>query len=124
AAAVTHVLHNNPAFPTVAGVDDILVLSIGDASSKIKLNRNGCLSPASFIAAVMDGAAETTDQFLANAFGRNPDGYVRVQPNGVKKNNGTEALAERGVKMFPFGGKRLLTETNGEMIGKFGQRLV
>lgn len=33
-------------------------------------------------------------------------------------------LKERGVESLPFGGKRLLTETNGERIGSFVQRLV
>lgn len=35
-----------------------------------------------------------------------------------------EVLAERGVESLPFGGKRLLTETNGHRIGRFVQRLV
>lgn len=35
-----------------------------------------------------------------------------------------EVLKERGVESLPFGGKRLLTETNGERIGSFVHRLV
>lgn len=35
-----------------------------------------------------------------------------------------EALEERGVESLPFGGKRLLTETNGQRIGGLVQRLV
>lgn len=35
-----------------------------------------------------------------------------------------EVLKERGVESLPFGGKRLLTETNGERIESFVQRLV
>lgn len=35
-----------------------------------------------------------------------------------------EVLEERGVESLPFGGKRLLTETNGQRIECFVQRLV
>lgn len=35
-----------------------------------------------------------------------------------------EVLKERGVETLPFGGKRLLTETNGQRIEGFVQRLV
>uniref|UniRef100_A0A2P2Q4R0 Uncharacterized protein n=1 Tax=Rhizophora mucronata TaxID=61149 RepID=A0A2P2Q4R0_RHIMU len=35
-----------------------------------------------------------------------------------------EVLKERGVQSLPFGGKRVLTETNGESIQSFVQRLV
>lgn len=35
-----------------------------------------------------------------------------------------EVLMERGVESLPFGAKRLLTETNGERIESFVQRLV
>lgn len=34
-----------------------------------------------------------------------------------------EVLKERGVESLPFGGKRLLTETNGQRIESFVQRL-
>ena len=33
-------------------------------------------------------------------------------------------LQERGTESLPFGGKRLLTETNGQRIESFVQRLV
>lgn len=35
-----------------------------------------------------------------------------------------EVLKERGLETLPFGGKRLLTETNAERIESFVQRLV
>lgn len=35
-----------------------------------------------------------------------------------------DVLKERGVESLPFGGKRLLTETNGQRIESFVQRLV
>ena len=35
-----------------------------------------------------------------------------------------DVMEERGVESLPFGGKRLLTETNGQRIAGFVQRLV
>ncbi|KAK6141396.1 hypothetical protein DH2020_024844 [Rehmannia glutinosa] len=117
AAAVTHVLHNKRDFPSVTGVDDLLVLSIGNgplsSPARMKLNRNGDCSTASVVGIVLDGVSETVDQMLGNAFCWNPNDYVRIQ-----------VLTERGVESLPFGGKRLLTETNGQRIGGFVQRLV
>lgn len=46
-----------------------------------------------------------------------------MQANGLTK-SAEELLKERGVETAPFGGKRLLTETNGERIESFVQRLV
>lgn len=43
-----------------------------------------------------------------------------VQANGME----AEVLKERGVETLPFGGKRLLTETNGQRIESFAQRLI
>ncbi|KAL8530627.1 hypothetical protein ACS0TY_007602 [Phlomoides rotata] len=129
AAAVTHVLHNKRDFPTVTGVDDLLVLSIGNGPlatpSRMKLSRNGDCSTASIVGIVLDGVSETVDQMLGNAFCWNPNDYIRVQlqANGVWETV-EEVLAERAVESLPFGGKRLLTETNGQRIGGFVQRLV
>ncbi|KAL6499512.1 putative inactive patatin-like protein 9 [Orobanche gracilis] len=121
AAAVTHVLHNKRDFPTVTGVDDLLVLSIGNgpSSSPTEILRDGVCSEAAVVGIVLDGVSETIDQMLGNAFCWNPNDYVRIQANGT-----AAVLAERGVESLPFGGKRLLTETNGERIRGFVQRLV
>ncbi|KAH6772765.1 PATATIN-like protein 9 [Perilla frutescens var. hirtella] len=127
AAAVTHVLHNKRDFPSVTGVDDLLVLSIGNgplsSPSRMKLSRSGDCSTAAVVGIVLDGVSETVDQILGNAFCWNPNDYVRVQANGVAE-RAEEVLAERAVESLPFGGKRLLTESNGQRIGGFVQRLV
>lgn len=54
------------------------------------------------------------------------DGIKCGQANGlgVMGAKMEEVLNERGVESLPFGGKRLLTETNGERIESFVQRLV
>ncbi|KAL3626092.1 putative inactive patatin-like protein 9 [Castilleja foliolosa] len=127
AAAVTHVLHNKRDFPTVTGVDDLLVLSVGNgplsSPSTVKLRRNGYCSTASVVGIVLDGVSETVDQMLGNAFCWNPNDYVRIQANSAVEKEAA-VLAERGVESLPFGGKRLLTETNCERISGFVQRLV
>ncbi|KAL2535392.1 putative inactive patatin-like protein 9 [Forsythia ovata] len=127
AAAVTHVLHNKRDFPSVTGVDDLLVLSLGNGplstSSNLKHRRDGDCTASSVVGIALDGVSETIDQMLGNAFCWNPNSYVRIQTNGVGKLP-EEVLAERGVESLPFGGKRLLTETNAQRIEGFVQRLV
>ena len=54
----------------------------------------------------------------ANGFG----GEGLVVPR--TKEDEVEVLKERGVESLPFGGKRLLTETNGQRIESFVERLV
>ncbi|KAL0371309.1 UNVERIFIED_CONTAM: putative inactive patatin-like protein 9 [Sesamum angustifolium] len=127
AAAVTHVLHNKRDFPSVTGVDDLLVFSIGNgplsSPSTVKLTPKGNCSTGSVLGIVFDGVSETIDQMLGNAFCWNPNDYIRIQANGVAE-RAAEVLAERGVESLPFGGKRLLTETNGQRIEGLVQRLV
>ncbi|KAF5731535.1 patatin-related family protein [Tripterygium wilfordii] len=134
-AAVTHVLHNKRDFPSVNGVEDLLVLSLGNGPSNASRGRklpntNHC-STSSVVEIVLDGVAETVDQMLGNAFCWNRTDYVRIQANGLisegvvgQRKEVEEVLKERGVESLPFGGKRLLTESNGERIGSFVQRLV
>ncbi|KAK3019603.1 hypothetical protein RJ639_005022 [Escallonia herrerae] len=132
AAAVTHVLHNKRDFPSVTGVEDLLVLSLGNGPlsgpSQPKLRSNGECLTSSVVDVVLDGVSETIDQMLGNAFCWNRNDYVRIQANGyegaVGPRKGEGLLEERGVEALPFGGKRLLTETNGQRIGSLVQRLV
>ncbi|XP_068312085.1 probable inactive patatin-like protein 9 [Pyrus communis] len=134
AAAVTHVLNNKRDFPSVNGVEDLLVLSLGNGPlSGGKAGRsNGKCSPSSVVDIVLDGVSETIDQMVGNAFCYNRADYVRIQAFGLgsevvagqRSKEEAEVLKERGVESLPFGGKRLLTETNGERIEGFVQRLV
>ncbi|XP_047337007.1 probable inactive patatin-like protein 9 [Impatiens glandulifera] len=123
-AAVTHVLHNKCDFPSVNGFDDLLVLSLGNGSS-IRNNHvnhsRRCLTSA-IVNIAVDGVSETVDQMIANSFCFNRPDYVRIQAYEEKRIHG-DVLTEKGVETLPFGGKKLLTETNGERIGTFVQRL-
>ncbi|KAE8671339.1 putative inactive patatin-like protein 9 [Hibiscus syriacus] len=131
AAAVTHVLHNKRDFPSVNGVEDLMVLSLGNgpACGRSKVHSNDECSTSSVVDIVLDGVSETVDQMLGNAFCWNRNDYVRIQANGLGNASMVgqrmeEVLKERGVESLPFGGKRLLTENNGNRIEGFVQRLV
>ncbi|GAB4840815.1 Probable inactive patatin-like protein 9 [Ancistrocladus abbreviatus] len=134
AAAVTHVVHNKRDFPSVNGVEDLVVLSLGNGNgllsgaSKSSVGGNGKCSAAAVVDIVRDGVSETIDQMMGNAFCWNRTDYVRIQANGFGggkiATEEEEVLRERGVESLPFGGKRLLTETNGQRIQGFVQRLV
>ncbi|XP_059660500.1 probable inactive patatin-like protein 9 [Cornus florida] len=127
AAAVTHVLHNKRDFPSVNGVEDLLVLSLGNgplaSPSQPSARRNGECSTSSIVGIALDGVSETIDQMLGNAFCWNRSDYVRIQANGCVTGSTEEILKERGVESLPFGGKRLLTETNGQRVESFVKRL-
>ncbi|KAE8686144.1 putative inactive patatin-like protein 9 [Hibiscus syriacus] len=110
AASVTHVLHNKRDFPSVNGVEDLMVLSLGNGPScgRSKVPINGECSTSSVVDIALDGVSETVDQMLGNAFCWNRTDYVRIQANGL----GTarmvgqrmeEVLKERGVESLPFG---------------------
>ncbi|GAB4829507.1 Probable inactive patatin-like protein 9 [Ancistrocladus abbreviatus] len=130
AAAVTHVIHNKRDFPSVNGVEDLVVLSLGNGNgpSKRSVGRNGECSTAAVVDIVRDGVSETADQMLGNVFCWNRADYVRIQGNGFGGGKttmeGDGVLKEKGVESSPFGGKRLLTETNGQIIEGFVHRHV
>ncbi|CAM8891516.1 unnamed protein product [Rhodiola kirilowii] len=120
AAAVTHVLHNKRDFPNVTGVEDLLVLSLGNGqlcNSESRVTKRDYLTKCDtsrVVDIVLDGVSETVDQMLGNAFCWNRSDYVRIQGK----------MGERGVESLPFGGKRLLTATNADRVQCFVQRLV
>lgn len=132
AIAVTHALHNKRDFPSLSGVEDLVVISMGNGplttSPQRKLDRHGQCLTSSVVDIVLDGVSDTVDQMLGNAFCWNHTDYVRIQANCYTKVSVgptmEEVLMERGVESLPFGAKRLLTETNGQRIEAFVQRLV
>ncbi|KAG5055292.1 hypothetical protein JHK85_007802 [Glycine max] len=126
AAAVTHVLHNKRDFPSVNGVEDLLVLSIGNGAPAKRMNNAGECSTSMVIGIALDGVSETVDQMLGNAFCWNRTDYVRIQAIGLgdQGKDDEKVLNERVLESLPFGGKRLLQETNGNRIESFVQRLV
>lgn len=85
AAAVTHVLHNKRDFPSVTGVEDLLLLSLGNngpfTNLKLRPRPNDECSMTTIVDIALDGVSETIDQMLGNAFCWNRSDYVRIQVN-------------------------------------------
>ncbi|KAJ1266339.1 hypothetical protein BS78_08G143400 [Paspalum vaginatum] len=131
AAAITHVLHNKQEFPLAAGVDDLLVVSIGSGSSAAACATPSAgwrtplpprsPSPAEMVRLTAEGVADMVDQAVAMAFrhtcGRN---YVRIQ--AVAQADGM--LAQRNVEAELFRGRRLSEKSNGEKLDAFAAELV
>ncbi|KAI4326505.1 hypothetical protein MLD38_031814 [Melastoma candidum] len=119
AVAITHVLHNKRDFPNVNGVEDLLVLSLGNGTMSSSqsynpgIGRGSKCSTSAIMDIVREGVSETVDQMLCNAFCFNRADYARIQ--GVR---------EKGMESLPFGGKRPTGETNGERIAEVAHRIV
>lgn len=124
AAAVTHVLNNKLEFPFVAGVEDLLVVSLGAGEPEIAGRPPTSPSTAELVRIAGMGQADTVDQAVAMAFGKSRTmNYVRIQGNGVRSGkavDGVEAaketLAERNVESLLFRGRKLTERTNGEKL--------
>ncbi|RWW03584.1 hypothetical protein GW17_00033254, partial [Ensete ventricosum] len=70
AAAITHVLHNKPEFPFAAGVEDLMVVSLGASAPA-----PAAPCAAEFVRIAGEGFSDMVDQAVGMAFGR-PDGWI------------------------------------------------
>ncbi|BAF20795.2 patatin-like protein 3 [Oryza sativa Japonica Group] len=141
AAAITHVLNNRREFPAAAGVDNLLVISIGTGEAAGSSSRHRARTPViARIAA--EGASDMVDQAVAMAFGQHrTSNYVRIQGMGVARRRGggvacggetaekavwvAEAmLQQRNVEAVMFQGRRLAGETNAEKVERFARELI
>ncbi|XP_040385228.1 patatin-like protein 3 [Oryza brachyantha] len=151
AAAITHVLHNKQEFPLAAGVDDLLVFSIGSGSSsgappsvapssgwRTPLPSRSP-SPAEMVRLTAEGVADMVDQAVAMAFGHTCGrNYVRIQAASpacstkalssldVKKAAAIAdgMLTQRNVEAELFRGRRLSEKSNREKLDAFAAELV
>nr|GMC84184.1 patatin-like protein 3 [Ipomoea batatas] len=135
AAALTHVLNNKHEFPFSVGVEDLLVVSLGNGESD-SITGNLKTSPASFVNIVGDGAADMVDQAISMAFGESgsKSNYVRIQGHGIlgKKERKMESsasiaeemLAQKNVESVLFQGKKLAQSSNLEKLDLFAGELV
>ncbi|KAJ1294428.1 hypothetical protein BS78_01G145700 [Paspalum vaginatum] len=141
AAAVTHVLHNKQEFPLAAGVDDLLVLSIGAGASSATVSSNGSgtptparsPSPRELARVTAEGVADMIDESVAMAFGHAcGTNYVRIQagkaPAPLRADSAAvvagEMLAQRCVESVLFRGRRLSERTNAEKVDALAAELV
>ncbi|KAK5830833.1 Patatin group A-3 [Gossypium arboreum] len=140
AAAITHVLNNKQEFPFCNGVEDLLVLSLGNGESGFGSGSgSGDLTltpaPTRFLRIAGEGASDMVDQAVSMAFGGSGNGskYVRIQgtPN-VKPNSKSEAvmsitkemLGQRNVESHLFKGKKRSEVTNLEKLEMMGGDLI
>ncbi|GJN24489.1 hypothetical protein PR202_gb12232 [Eleusine coracana subsp. coracana] len=147
AAAITHVLNNRREFPGVAGVGDLLVLSVGTGGGEVVVAGGGGRSSKSKPAEIAaEGVSDMVDQAVAMAFGQSrTSNYVRIQGTGGTRRGGAgrgprtacggeteqqaawkaEAmLMQKGVESVMFEGRRVAGETNAEKLERFARELV
>ncbi|CAN1810241.1 Patatin-like protein 7 [Linum perenne] len=148
AAAITHVLHNKQEFPLCNGVEDLLVVSLGNGEESSGFGVDGFRStPARFVRIAGEGASEMVDQAVSMAFGECRErNYFRIQGNGnctamlqtPKRGSrigdlieATEGmLGHKNVESVLFKGKKMGENTNleklecvsGEVIKEEGKR--
>ncbi|KAG6540879.1 hypothetical protein Mapa_017754 [Marchantia paleacea] len=149
AAAITHVLHNKLEFPSVRGMSDLLVLSLGtgqfDQTYGYKKVRHwGAFQWAKpIVKIILDGISDMVDHTISMSFGDTfRKNYVRVQVSGLpdraltEMDDGSqgnvkrlmkladELLEQKSMEHLPFGGRRPLSVSNMERLDWFAEQLV
>ncbi|XP_009397375.2 patatin-like protein 3 [Musa acuminata AAA Group] len=144
AAAITHVLNNKQEFPFAAGVEDLMVLSLGSTVGCVGPEggagrRRLVPSPSELVRIAGEGVADMVDQAIAMAFGHHrTNNYVRIQVTGYESSNYTskinnvikslssleEKLSERNIESMLFRGKNFSEQTNVEKLEWFAGELI
>ncbi|XP_022714496.1 patatin-like protein 7 [Durio zibethinus] len=143
AAAITHVLNNKQEFPFCNGMEDVLVLSLGNGESGFGSDGLNLTPPqARFLRIAGEGASDMVDQAVSMAFGEfGGSNYVRIQGNGSisnimpkSKRSSSESqvlmsitkemMAQRNVESHLFKGKKRSEVTNLEKIEMIGGELI
>ncbi|XP_043698980.1 patatin-like protein 6 [Telopea speciosissima] len=141
AAAITHVLNNKYEFPFCGGVEDLLVVSLGNGESD-----SGCrdLTPsaAEFVRIAGEGASDMVDQSVSMAFGHAlTNNYIRIQASGIDAGkypktlkspaNGEailgiaeEMLKQKNVESTLFRGKKITQNSNSEKLEWFAGEVI
>ncbi|XP_043687446.1 patatin-like protein 6 [Telopea speciosissima] len=142
AAAITHVLNNKHEFPFCDGVEDLLVVSLGNGESDSG-SRKPKLSAAEFVTVAGEGASDMVDQSVSMAFNHaGTSNYVRIQTTGFDvgkflKNSKSaeekgevllgiaeEMLKHKNVESILFRGKKIIQNTNSEKLDWFAGELI
>ncbi|KAK4751197.1 hypothetical protein SAY87_004679 [Trapa incisa] len=141
AAAITHVLNNKQEFPFCNGVEDLLVLSLGNGGSDFGTGNYG--STRDILCRIAEhGASDMVDQAVSMAFGQSSEsGYVRIQGLGVFAREEQETrsrslaadkvmkcvetiLAQKYVRSAMFQGKKVTEDTNMDRIEGFAGQII
>ncbi|XP_075517838.1 patatin-like protein 3 [Primulina tabacum] len=141
AAAITHVLNNKQEFPMCKGVEDLLVVSLGNGECSSECTSSSPSYMAAYVKIAGDGAADMVDQAVSMAFSRSKStscsNYIRIQGNGTafnieknKKNRrnmelmADQILGQRNVESVLFKGKRSVEHTNLEKMEMLAGELI
>ncbi|KAJ0017656.1 hypothetical protein Pint_11460 [Pistacia integerrima] len=145
AAAITHVLNNKLEFPFCNGVEDLVVVSLGNGESDYGVGSKRSLLPSQFVRIAGEGASDMVDQAVSMAFAQSgTSNYVRIQANGIiakseqgklekamKTNKKTEILcaieemfSKNTYESILFKGKKMVESTNLEKIEVFAGELI
>ncbi|XP_076950704.1 patatin-like protein 7 [Bidens hawaiensis] len=82
AAAITHVLYNKQEFPFCNGVDDLLVVSLGNGEPSLVNAGNRTPTRTALVKIVGEAVSDTVDQAVSMAFGQyRKSCYARIQGN-------------------------------------------
>lgn len=143
AAAITHVMNNKAEFPSVKGVDDILVLSLGTGALDYpykfqQVKRWGILEWAKPIMNIVTaGVSDIVDHAVSVVFHHNPQNYVRLQATRKLSGGASEGhvkalmeLAEETLKEkstesmnIPFGWRKRVSQSNADRLDWFAEQL-
>ncbi|KAF5475500.1 hypothetical protein F2P56_007300 [Juglans regia] len=136
AAAITHVLHNKLEFPLCNGVEDLLVVSLGNAQSELGIG-NITSSPIGLVKIAGEGASDVVDQAVSMAFGQwRTSNYVRIQANigtPARKHGGFDCnlsavaenmLTQKNVESVLFQGRKMVESTNIEKLELFAGEVI
>ncbi|KAI3420486.1 Patatin [Psidium guajava] len=138
AAAITHVLNNKQEFPFCNGLEDLLVLSLGNGGSDFEDPTRSGLARIT-----EDGASAMVDQAVSMAFGESgKHNYVRIQANGFARTrqglakyknkkksrdvleSAEEMLAQKHVESVLFQGKKMRETTNIDRLELFSGEIL
>ncbi|KAK1384782.1 Patatin [Heracleum sosnowskyi] len=135
-AAITHVLNNKQEFPFCNGVEDLLVVSLGNGEACSGVAGKLSSLPTAFVKIAGEGVSDMVDQAVSMAFGesRSSD-YVRIQANngvgsfrGDEKKNVLESidqmLRQKSVESVLFKGKKLVDRTSLEKLESVSGELI
>ncbi|KAJ0980451.1 hypothetical protein J5N97_008706 [Dioscorea zingiberensis] len=121
AAAVTHVLNNGQEFPFAAGVEDLLLLSIGGGEVA-----NAAVAPPSTAELVPIAGKGHADMANGLSPARMSKCKSKSGPSETRKlvEMAEEVLAQRNVESVLFRGKKISEQSNGEKLEWFSGELI
>ncbi|GLJ14192.1 hypothetical protein SUGI_0227750 [Cryptomeria japonica] len=115
----------------------------GKRNGNVKGKGSSASSTKPIMKILLDGLSDTADHVITTAFGdHNRQNYVRVQATGLPDKSVPEMddasqsnmkkllqisdkmLKEKSMESVPFGGKRLLSQTNAQRLEWFAEQLI